>query len=99
MSWSKANRDTVISGDETGNLVVLDMRGNTTRSINFGKHCIYVLECHPFDSDVVAFGCRLGLVFIVNITGKHLSYLGGQRRSHVVNVFKCKILWLSIVSF
>ena len=71
MSWSKANKDTVISGDETGNLVILDTRGNTTRSINFGKHCIYVLECHPFDGDVVAFGCRLGLVFIVNITGEN----------------------------
>ena len=85
VSWSKANDDTVISGDETGNLVILDVKGNTTRNINFGKHCIFVLECHPFESDIVAFGCRLGLVFIVNITGKILlielanSNFGGHK--------------------
>ena len=60
----------MISGDEIGNLVILDVKCNATRNINFGKHCIFVLETHPFESDVVAFGCRLGLVFIVNVTGK-----------------------------
>lgn len=73
VSWSKASDDNVISGDEIGNLVILDAKCNTTRNINFGKHCIFVLETHPFDSDIVAFGCRLGLVFIVNVTGKSIT--------------------------
>ena len=72
VSWSKANEDIVISGDEIGNLAILDVKCNATRNVNFGKHCIFVLETHPFDSDIVAFGCRLGLVFIVNITGKSI---------------------------
>ena len=59
-----------MSGDEIGNLVIWDTKCNTTRHINFGKHCIFLLEAHPFDEDVVAFGCRLGLVFVVNLTSK-----------------------------
>ena len=70
ISWPKVSEDNVISGDAVGNLVIWDIKCNTTRAINFGKHCIYLLEAHPFDEDIVAFGCRLGLVFIVNITGE-----------------------------
>ena len=59
----------VVSGDEMGNLVVWDVKTNTTRVVNVGKHNVFVLECHPFISDVVAFGCKLGLVLIANIQG------------------------------
>ena len=69
--WVKANPDLVISGDETGNLVIWDVKTNSTRSVSFGKsNSIFVLEAHPYDEDIVAFGCRLGLVFVVNHTGK-----------------------------
>ena len=63
--------DSIVSGDEIGNLVIWDTTTNTTRCVNFGRHCIFVLEAHPFDEDVIAFGCRLGLVFVVNLTGKY----------------------------
>ena len=69
--WSKVSEDIVVSGDEIGNLVIWDIKCNTTRHLNFGKHCIFVLQANPFNEDIVAFGCRLGLVFIVNITGKY----------------------------
>ena len=68
--WPKLNQDIIVSGDEIGNIVIWDIKCDTTRNINFGKHCIFVLQGNPFDEDIIAFGCRLGLVFIVNITGK-----------------------------
>ena len=73
VSWSRPNPDMVVSGDEMGNLVVWDVKTNTTRLVNVGKHNVFVLECHPFSTDVVAFGCKLGLVLIVNILGNLLS--------------------------
>ena len=73
VSWSRPNPDLVVSGDELGNLVMWDVKSNTTRSVNIGKHNVFVLETHPYTQDIVAFGCRLGLVFVVNINGKIVS--------------------------
>ena len=73
--WPKLNQDIIVSGDEIGNIVIWDIKCDTTRNINFGKHCIFVLQGNPFNEDIVAFGCRLGLVFIVNITGKPIQLL------------------------
>ena len=75
VSWSRPNPDMVVSGDEVGNLVIWDVKTNSTRMINVGKHNVFVLECHPFAPDVVAFGCKLGLVLIVNIQGKTIIRL------------------------
>jgi len=69
VSWSRPNPDVVVSGDEMGNLVIWDIKANTTRVVNVGKHNIFVLECHPHDAATVAFGCKLGLILIVNILG------------------------------
>ena len=46
-----------MSGDEIGNIVIWDIKCDTTRNINFGKHCIFVLQGNPFNEDIVAFGC------------------------------------------
>jgi gem associated protein 5 len=37
--------------------------------MHFGKNTIIVLKSHPFHPDLVAYGVRNGLVFIVNISG------------------------------
>lgn len=69
MSWSRPDPDLLVSGDELGNLVVWDVKTNTTRGVNVGKNNVFVLETHPYSADIVAFGCRLGLAFVVNISG------------------------------
>ena len=52
-----------------GVLVTWDLVTNTTKKLNYGKHVIYCLAVHPYDPEVAAFGCKLGLVLIVNLSG------------------------------
>ena len=54
----------VVSGDDQGNLIVWDITTHQTRCISLTKNSILVLKSHPIQEDVVAFGCRQGLVFI-----------------------------------
>jgi hypothetical protein len=47
---------------------------NLTRFLTFCRQSIHVLEAHPFKSDVIAFGCRLGLVYIADISGQTIGF-------------------------
>ena len=86
VSWSRPNPDLVVSGDEMGNLVVWDVKTNVARVVNFGKHNAFVLECHPFIPDVIAMGCKLGLVFIANISGTNQSHVF-SKKSPKIEIF------------
>ena len=72
--WSQVNPDLVVSGDDLGNIVLWDVKANATRFLTFGRNQVSVLQTHPFDGDFVAFGCKQGLVFIVNVSGKNKSW-------------------------
>ncbi len=78
IAWSHLSPDNVISGDDLGTIVIWDVKVNATRFLTFGRQSIHVLETHPFIENVVGYGCRLGLVFIVDISGlilvSNLSY-------------------------
>ena len=69
VGWSHPNPDQVISGDDFGTIVIWDVTVNATRFVTFGRQSIYVLETHPFNGDIVGFGCRLGLVFVADVSG------------------------------
>ena len=68
-SWSKADPGIVVTSDEGGTLAVWDLLTNTTRSLVYGRNTIFSLACHPDDPDLVGFGCKLGLVMIVSVSG------------------------------
>ncbi len=73
-SWSVQDPGVLYSGDENGKVVVWDTRVNTTRSMSFGKNTMTVMRACPHRRDVVAVGCRMGHVFIVNTAGEELYY-------------------------
>ena len=62
--------DRVVTGDDYGNLVIWDTAAQQTRNLNLSKNSIIVMKSHPKNPDLIAFGCRLGLVYVVNINGK-----------------------------
>ena len=51
-------------------VIVWDITTHQTRCLSLSKNSIFVLNSHPSLEDIVAFGCRQGLVYIVNIIGK-----------------------------
>ena len=51
-------------------VIVWDITTHQTRCLSLSKNSIFVLNSHPNLEEIVAFGCRQGLVFIVNIQGK-----------------------------
>ena len=50
-------------------MAVWDLVTNTTRSLVYSRNTIFSLACHPDDPDLVAIGCKLGLVLLVSVTG------------------------------
>ena len=60
----------VVTGDEYGNLVIWDTFAQQTRSLTLSKNTILVMKAHPVHHELLAFGCRLGLVYVVNINGR-----------------------------
>ena len=60
----------VVTGDEYGNLVIWDTFAQQTRGLTLSKNTILVMKAHPVHHELLAFGCRLGLVYIVNINGR-----------------------------
>ena len=69
LSWSLPDPGLLLSSDDTGAVVVWDLVTNTTRSLVFGRNNIFCVAAHPEDPDLAAFGCKLGLVFIVSLRG------------------------------
>ena len=59
----------VITGDDYGNLVIWDTFAKQTRCLTLSKNTILVMKAHPEHPGVLAFGCRLGLVYVVNLIG------------------------------
>ena len=59
---------------------VWDLTTNSIRSLNYGKNAIFSISCHPTNPDVAAFGCKLGLVFIVSLssTGRVIHRMRGH---------------------
>ena len=71
--WSKADPGIVVTSDEGGRAVaVSDLVTNTTRSLVYSRNTIFSLACHPDDPDLVAIGCKSGLVLLVSATGVRL---------------------------
>ena len=70
-SWSKADPGIVVTSDE-GGLWLSGTWSPTppgTRSLVYSRNTIFSLACHPDDPDLVAIGCKLGLVLLVSVTG------------------------------
>ena len=80
-SWSKADPSLVVLGGETGcSLAVWDLMTNTARTLTLGKQAVFSVACHPTQADVVAVGCKLGHLLLLNTqgTGRILSRLRGH---------------------
>ncbi|TRY71553.1 hypothetical protein TCAL_05401 [Tigriopus californicus] len=69
LGWSPVEPELLASADESGHVVVWDTRVNARRSIPLGKHVVAVLAWSPHHKDVLAVGCRHGLVLIVGLNG------------------------------
>ena len=52
-----------------GTFVCWDLQTNRARKLQLGKHCVFSLALHPEDTDLVGFGCKLGLVFVATLAG------------------------------
>ena len=80
-SWSKADPGLVMVAGEAGTVVhVWDLVTSSVRSCNYGKQMVFTVQCHPTKSDILALGCKLGLVLIVNTqgTGRILQRMRGH---------------------
>jgi WD40 repeat protein len=70
LCWSVLSPSTLFSADEVGNVVVWDARINSTRSLSFnGKHNVIVMRAAGHADDVVAIGCKKGLILVCSTTG------------------------------
>ena len=81
VSWSQADTSLVILGGETGSSVtVWDLMTNNTRTITVGKRPVFSVACHPTQPDLVAVGCKLGHLMLVNTqgTGRVVTRLRGH---------------------
>ena len=80
VSWSQADPSLVILGGETGSLTVWDLMTNNTRTIAVGKRSVFSVACHPTQPDLVAVGCKLGHLMLVNTqgTGRIVTRLRGH---------------------
>jgi hypothetical protein len=70
MNWSSADRQLIISADDSGNFVLFDVGANKTDSVYFSKMRITALACCPHKWQWVGVGDATGLVMILNISGK-----------------------------
>lgn len=70
LGWSPVEPEVLASADESGNVVVWDTRVNARRNVPLGKHTVAVLAWSPHHKDLVALGCRHGLVLIVGLSGQ-----------------------------
>ena len=80
-SWSQADPSLVMMGGETASSVtVWDLMTNNTRTVTLGKQSVFSLACHPTQADLVALGCKMGHLMLVNTqgTGRILSRLRGH---------------------
>ncbi|CAB3366761.1 Hypothetical predicted protein [Cloeon dipterum] len=73
LDWTKLGDLKLVSTDVTGQLVVWDLVRNTTRTqimlTSTSRLQPFDLKCSPVDPDIVAVGCKDGLVCILNING------------------------------
>ena len=80
-SWSQADPSLVLLGGETGcSVTVWDLMTNNTRTLTLGKQAVFSLACHPTQPDLVAVGCKLGHLLLVDTqgTGRVVSRLRGH---------------------
>ena len=68
ISW--INLETIVTGDDQGNLVIWDINAKQTKVMTFSKNSIFVIKAHPDREDTIAFGTRYGYCFVVNVSGK-----------------------------
>lgn len=64
------NEETVVTGDDQGNLVVWNVSAHQTRLLTLNRNSIFAMKVHPEDEEILAFACKLGLVYVVHIGGK-----------------------------
>ncbi|KAK7873397.1 hypothetical protein R5R35_000194 [Gryllus longicercus] len=100
MDWSVANSDLIVSMDDNNNIVCWDLPSNSTHSFNLGKLSASTLSCCPHNKDLIAIGCRSGLVCIINIQGrgKILFRMRGHD-SEVVSLAWCPVGYSIFDSF
>ena len=80
-SWSRADPSLVVLGGESGSsLTVWDLMTSTSRTLTLGKQAVFSVACHPTQADLVAVGCKLGHLLLVNTqgTGRILTRLRGH---------------------
>ena len=80
-SWSGADPSLLVLGGETRSVVtVWDLMTNNTRLVTVGKQPVFSVACHPTQVDLVAVGCKMGQLLLVNIqgNGRVLSRLRGH---------------------
>ena len=81
VSWSPADPSILMMGGEArGTVTVWDLMTNTTKLITVGKQQVFSVACHPSQSDLVAVGCKLGQLLLVNTkdSGKIVTRLRGH---------------------
>ena len=81
VTWSPADTSLVVLGGETAcSLTMWDLMTNSTRTVTVGKQSVFSLAAHPTQADLVAVGCKLGHLLLVNTqgTGRVLARLRGH---------------------
>lgn len=81
-SWSHANGDLIVLGDENGNILQWRLNLNTISLKAFREHSFAVVSCCPHDQNLVATGTKQGLVCVVNIKVPGKEFMLHKLRGH-----------------
>ncbi|KAG7201057.1 hypothetical protein KM043_017605 [Ampulex compressa] len=70
VDWSLKDPHVIFCASIDGSLVSWNIQFNMTSSFSLGKTTITCLSCCPHDADLVAVGCKSGLIYIVDLRKK-----------------------------
>ncbi|XP_043268004.1 gem-associated protein 5 [Venturia canescens] len=84
VDWSKCNPDLVCFVSHEGLLMAWTISYNGCQLFSFGKLTATCLACSPHKSNIVAMGCKSGLVYILNLQGN--GTINYKLRGHDVEI-------------